>query len=72
VGTNPPAAYPALTEDAPGANKKLKLFAHFCSKEDSLLINADEVLSAALPGNGVTLQYNETEVCLSKTSSGGP
>ena len=58
---DPTAAYPALMADVAGANKKLKLFALYCGKQDSLVINGNKALSAALLAKGVRLQYTETE-----------
>jgi enterochelin esterase-like enzyme len=61
VAPDPTAAYPALMADVAGANKKLKLFAMYCGKQDSLVINGNKALSAALLAKGVKLQYTETE-----------
>jgi enterochelin esterase-like enzyme len=58
---DPTAAYPALMADVPGANKKLKLFALYCGKQDGLVINGNKALTAALLAKGVKLQYTETE-----------
>jgi enterochelin esterase-like enzyme len=58
---DPTAAYPALTADVPGANKKLKLFAMYCGKQDTLVVNGNRTLSAALLAKGVNLKYTETE-----------
>lgn len=58
---DPTAAYPALMTDVAGANRKLKLFALYCGKQDSLVSNGNKALSAALLAKGVKLQYTETE-----------
>jgi len=58
---DPTAAYPALMADVPGANKKLKLFALYCGKQDGLVIKGNQALSAALLAKGVNLKYTETE-----------
>jgi enterochelin esterase-like enzyme len=58
---DPTAAYPALMADVPGANKKLKLFAMYCGKQDGLVVNGNKALSAALLAKGVKLKYTETE-----------
>ena len=58
---DPTAAYPALMADVPAANKKLKLFALYCGKQDGLVINGNKALSAALIAKGVKLKYTETE-----------
>jgi len=58
---DPTAAYPALMADVPGANKKLKLFALYCGKQDGLVVNGNKALSAALVAKGVKLNYTETE-----------
>jgi enterochelin esterase-like enzyme len=58
---DPMAAYPALAADVPGANKKLKLFAMYCGKQDSLVVNGNRTLSSALLAKNVKLTYTETE-----------
>jgi enterochelin esterase family protein len=55
------APYPALMADVAGANKKLKLFAMYCGKQDSLVINGNKALVAALQAKGVQVKYTETE-----------
>jgi enterochelin esterase family protein len=57
--SDPTAAYPALTADVAGANKKLKLFAMYCGTEDSLLAN-NKALADALTAKGVHVKYTET------------
>ncbi len=58
---DPTAAYPALMADVQGANKKLKLFAMYCGKEDSLVIAGNKALSSALLAKGVKVKYTETD-----------
>lgn len=58
---DPTAAYPALMADVPGANKKLKLFAMYCGKQDSLVYAGNKALSSALIAKGVNLKYTETD-----------
>jgi enterochelin esterase-like enzyme len=58
---DPTSAYPALMADVPGANKKLKLFAMYCGKQDSLVVGGNKALSAALLAKGVRLKYTETD-----------
>jgi enterochelin esterase-like enzyme len=58
---DPTAAYPALMADVPGANKKLKLFAMYCGKQDSLVYAGNKALSGALIAKGVNLKYTETD-----------
>jgi enterochelin esterase family protein len=43
-----------------GANKKLKLFAMFCGKQDGLVYAGNKALSDALLAKGVNLKYTET------------
>ena len=58
---DPTAAYPALMSDVQGANKKLKLFAMYCGKQDSLVIKGNQALTNALLAKGVKVKYVETE-----------
>jgi enterochelin esterase-like enzyme len=58
---DPTAAYPALMADVPGANKKLKLFAMYCGKQDGLVYGGNKALSTALLAKDVKLMFTETE-----------
>lgn len=58
---DPTAAYPALMADVARANKQLKLFALYCGKQDSLVINGNKALIAALQAKNVNVKYTETE-----------
>ncbi len=58
---DPTAAYPALMADVAGANKKLKLFAMYCGKQDGLVYGGNKALSDAFLAKGVKLKYVETD-----------
>jgi enterochelin esterase-like enzyme len=58
---DPTAAYPALMADVAGANKKLKLFAMYCGKQDGLVYPGNKALSSAFLAKGVKLNYVETD-----------
>ncbi len=58
---DPTAAYPALMADVQGANRKLKLFAMYCGKQDPLVYAGNKALSSAFLAKGVNLKYTETD-----------
>jgi enterochelin esterase-like enzyme len=57
---DPLAAYPALTADVAGANRKLKLLALYNGREDSIVRNGPKILSEAMLAKGVHVKYTET------------
>jgi enterochelin esterase family protein len=57
---DPTAAYPALMADVAGANRKLKLFAMYCGKQDSLLAG-NKNLAEAFQAKGIKVAFTETE-----------
>ena len=57
---DPTAAYLAMA-DVQGLNKKLKLFAMYCGKDDPLVHAGNKALSDAAIAKGINLKYTETD-----------